>query len=74
MGLTEDEMLEAITDKVDMNLSKLRQIKKVQEACCAEVFGVAKSQTWLSNWRATTVLIPLGIQRKQQRIDRRSHS
>ena len=45
MGLTEDEMLEAITDKVDMNLSKLRQIKKVQEACCAEVFGVAKSQT-----------------------------
>ena len=36
-----------------MNLSKLREIVKDREACHAVVHGVAKSQTWLSDWITT---------------------
>ena len=42
--------LDGITDSIDMNLSKLWEILEDRRACCAEVFGIAKSQTWLSNW------------------------
>ena len=66
--------LGGITDEVDMSLSTLQQIMKVREGCCAAVFGVAKNQTWFHDWTATTGLIPLGIQRKQSRIDFKSHS
>ena len=41
--------LDTITDSVDMNLSKLREIVKDREAWLAAVHGVAKSQTRLSN-------------------------
>ena len=44
----------SITDSVDMNVSKWWKIVEDREACCAAVHGVAKSQTWLSDWRATT--------------------
>ena len=37
--------LESITESVDMNLSKLREIVKDREAWCATGLGVAKSQT-----------------------------
>ena len=43
----------SITDSVDMNLSKYWKTVEDGEACCAVVHGVAKSQTWLSEWRAT---------------------
>ena len=33
-----------------MYLSKLQEIVKDRGAWCAEVYGVAKSWTWLSNW------------------------
>ena len=37
------------TDLMDMSLSKLREIVKHREAWCAPIYGVAKSQTRLSN-------------------------
>ena len=41
--------LDSITDSMDMSLSKLRKIVKDREAYHAAVYGVAKSQTCLSN-------------------------
>ena len=62
-GATEDEMVDGITDSMDMSLSKLQEIVKDRVAWYAAVHGFTKSWTWLSNNRELN---------KQQRVSQKT--
>ena len=49
--------LDSITDSMDMSLSKLWETVKDRETWSTTIHGVAKSQTWFSNWTTTIILI-----------------
>ena len=45
--------LGGITDSMEISLTKLQEMAKDREIWCATIHGVAKSWTWLRDWKIT---------------------
>ena len=53
--------LDGITDAMDMNLSQLQELVMDMEAWHAAFHGIAKSQTWLSDWTELNRASPVAL-------------
>ena len=58
-GWQRTRWLDGITDPMDMNLSKLREVTKDKKSWCAAIHRVAKGQTRLSDWTTIANISPL---------------